>query len=64
MVTINQAIKWSEETARGWHMPPRDRADAAASNALWHLGYHMHTHATRRPGERWQAYVRRIAKGD
>ena len=63
MITINQAIKWSEETARGWHMPARDRADAAARVALWHLGYRIHAPVTRKPSERWQAYVRRAVRG-
>lgn len=64
MVTINQAIKWAQETARGWHMLPRDRANAAASVALWHLGHRMHAPVSRAAGERWQSYVRRIVKGD
>lgn len=64
MVTVNQAIRWSEETARGWRMAPRDRANAAANLALWHLGHDMHAPMARAIGERWQAYVRRIAKGE
>lgn len=61
MVTVNQALAYAANTARGGHMAPKLRADAAASVALWFLGLNMHATITRNPGERWQAYVRRTA---
>ena len=61
MTTVNQAIVWAADTARGWHMARSIKADAAANLALWHLGHSMHAAIARKPGERWQVYVRRTA---